>query len=163
VKAKRSAPPPALFDLAHHRKAILALAQDTKQDGHTLSVLREAEKDARRASLPLRNRERILLELWRWLLGYGERIVWPLAMALPLLFILGIAEVGWAKIWSKSWWGGFGSIARYESIMNFSLPGVDFLGLSGTGGVWGVLAKAVSVVFVASALSAAVRVVRRGE
>src|SRR5690606_28634132 len=66
-----------LLWLAHRRNRLLRLASDSQQDGHTLSILREAEKDARRASLPF-SRERVLLEVWNACLGYGERIGRPL-------------------------------------------------------------------------------------
>lgn len=100
VRRKKSEPAPAAFELAHRRKQLLALAIATQQDGHTLSVLREAEKDARRASLSWQSRERMLLELWRWLLGYGERIGYPLVVASGLLILLGIGHIGWSRFWS---------------------------------------------------------------
>lgn len=153
---------PALFDLAHKRKHLLHLATDTMQDGHTLSVLREAEKDARRASLPWQSRERVLLELWRRMLGYGERIGYPLLVGSTLILLLGITKIGWRRAFSADWWSGWSS-ARMNNIVSFALPGVDILGLNGVGGLLGVAAKAVSVVFIGSAIAIAVRVVRRGE
>lgn len=162
VRKASEQPDPALFELAHRRKQLLALAVDTQQDGHTLSVLREAEKDARRASLPTTSRERVLLELWRWLLGYGERIGYPLLIGTVLIFWLGVGYVGWDQFWSEQWWRGWG-VARVESVMNFALPGVGILGIDGIGGAWGISAKIVSVIFFASAVTAAVRVVKRGE
>lgn len=163
VSQRAADPDPAMFELAHRRKQLLALAVDTKQDGHTLSVLREAEKDARRASLSWRSRERVLLELWKWLLGYGERIGYPLWIGAGLLFVLGIGQVGWGHFWSRQWWAGWGHIDRFNELINFALPGIDAFGIDGVGGFWGVSAKVVSVLFVASAATAAIRVVKRGE
>jgi hypothetical protein len=143
VLSKASEPDPALFELAHRRKQLLRLAIDTQQDGHTLSVLREAEKDARRASLSWRSRERVLLEAWRRLLGYGERIVHPLAIGAGLIALLAIGHVGWGRFWSTEWWSGWAHIDRVNSVINFALPGIDAFGISGIGGFWGVTAKVV--------------------
>lgn len=156
-------PAPAQFELAHQRKRLVSLAVDTQQDGHTLSVLREAEKDARRAALPWNSRERLLLEAWRRLLGYGERIGYPLLIGAGLIFLLGIGQIGWSSFWSREWWSGWAHLSRVESVMNFALPGVDAFGVDGIGGFWGVSAKVVSVVFLASAITTAIRVVKRGE
>ena len=163
VRKAETEPEPALFELAHHRKQMLGLAVDSQQDGHTLSVLREAEKDARRATSSWRSRERMLLELWRRCLGYGERIGYPLALGSVLIFLLGIGQIGWAQFWSRGWWAGWSHIARINRLINFALPGIPGLGIDGIGGFWGVSAKIVSVVFFASAATAAIRVVKRGE
>ena len=57
---------------------LLEHAVTSSESGHVLSVLREAEKDSCRRPLPMRSRERLLLEMSRWMVGYGERIGWPL-------------------------------------------------------------------------------------
>ena len=149
--------------MTHYRKRLLALAKDTQQDGHTLSVLREAEKDARRAASPWHSRERILLTLWRRTLGYGERIGYPLLLGGLLIAFLGIGQAGWGRFSSTNWWSGWQHISRVDSVINFALPGIDAFGIDGIGGFWGVSAKIVSVLFFASAATAAIRVVKRGE
>lgn len=163
VHSKSFDPEPALFELAHHRKQLLNLGTQTQQDGHTLSVLREAEKDARRASLPWRSRERLLLEAWRRVLGYGERIGYPLCLGAIVIALLGVGHVGWSRFWSRDWWHGWRHLDRINQILNFALPGIDAFGIDGIGGFWGVSAKIMSVVFFASAATAAIRVVKRGE
>lgn len=162
VRLRSREPDPALFDLAHKRRRLLQLARETLQDGHTLSVLREAEKDARRASLPATSRERVLLELWRRLLGYGERIGYPLVVGSLVIAVLGLLRVGVERVFSRQWWQSW-DVDRVDRIVGFALPGVEILGLEGEGGLLGVAAKAVSVIFLGAAVTAAVRVAKRSE
>jgi hypothetical protein len=153
----------ALDRLVDQRAKLLRLAVDSQQSGHTLAVLREAERDARRRRLPKGSRERRLLTLSRWAVGYGERIGWPLAVGGAVISILAAVEVGWGRLSSSEFWAGFGDHHRYEEAIRFALPGLSFFDLDGTGGLWGTLAKFASVIFLASSAAAASRVLRRRE
>jgi hypothetical protein len=142
--------------LADKRRRLLTLAIETHQSGHVQSVLREAERDARRRSLPKLSRERFALELWRSVTGYGERIAWPLVTASLAIVPLGIGHVGWAHFSSRVWWGRWSHLtSRLESLINFALPGIDAIGLDGTTGIWGIAAKLCSVICLGAALNAA--------
>ena len=152
----------AIDRLADKRRHLLRLAESSAQSGHVLAVLREAEKDARRRCPGTGPRERYLLGMSRAFTGYGERIGWPLAVGAGLLVLLASCQVGWGRWSTMSWWRGFGDHHRYQRAIEFCLPGLNWLGGNGVPGLWGILAKIVSVVFVAGALSAAKRVLRRG-
>jgi hypothetical protein len=147
---------PSIQRLADKRRRLLTLAIETHQSGHVQSVLREAERDARRRSLPKLSRERVALELWRSVTGHGERIAWPLVTASVAIVPLGIGRVGWAHFSSRAWWGGWSHLtSRLESFVNFALPGIDAIGLDGTTGIWGIAAKLCSVICLGAALNAA--------
>jgi hypothetical protein len=114
------------------------------------------KRDARPRSLPKLSRERIALELWRSVTGYGERIAWPLVTASVAIVPLGIGHVGWAHFSRRAWWGGWSHLtSRLESLVNFALPGIDAIGLDGTTGIWGIAAKLCSVICLGAALNAA--------
>ncbi len=149
--------------LSNRRALLLEHAVASSESGHVLSVLQEAEKDSRRRLLPLRSRERLLLETSRWMVGYGERIGWPLGVDALLLAVLAGLDVGWSNLTSSDWWSGFAHVQRYESAFEFALPGIDVLGIEASEGLWGLLAKLVSVVFIATAVRAGFRVLRRHE
>ena len=153
----------AIDRLADKRRHLLRLAENSAQSGHVLAVLREAEKDARRRCPGTGPRERWLLWLSRTFIGYGERIGWPLGVGAGLLLLLASCQVGWGRWSTTSWWSGFGDHHRYQRAIEFCLPGLNWLGGNGIPGLWGILAKVVSVVFVAGSLSAARRVLRRGD
>jgi hypothetical protein len=153
----------AIDRLADKRRHLLRLAENSAQSGHVLAVLREAEKDARRRCPATGPRERWLLWLSRTFIGYGERIGWPLGVGAGLLLLLASCQVGWGRWSTTSWWSGFGDHHRYQRAIEFCLPGLNWLGGNGIPGLWGIFAKVVSVVFVAGSLSAARRVLRRGD
>lgn len=160
-QAEATTPILGRHQLSQRRSALLRLAIDTEQSGHVLSIIREAEKDARRRSLARRNRERLLLGASRWATGYGERILWPLVVGALLILPLAIAQVGWGTLTRRGWWTGFGHLGRYEHILGFVLPSWSALGLPPSGGLWGVLAKTTFGLFAFSALAAARKLVRR--
>ena len=97
----------------------------------------------------------------RRLLKYGESIGYPLVVAAGLLVVLGVLQVGWSNATSWAWFAGFGDHHRLEAILRFALPGLSSLGLQPLGGLWGSLAKIVSVIFIGSSVRAASRIVGR--
>ena len=89
----------------------------------------------------MRSRERLLLEMSRWMVGYGERIGWPLGVGALLLAILAGLHVGWSNLTISEWWSGFAHVHRYRSTLDSTLSGIDVLGIEASDGLWGRLGE----------------------
>jgi hypothetical protein len=137
------------------------LAVSSDQSGHVRSVIREVERDVRRRTLPLWNRERVLLAISRVATGYGQRIWRPLWVGLSIITVLLSLEIGSTRLSSKAWWEQTLTEERLMSLAEFTLPGLSLLGLESYPGLLGIIAKLVSVLTFAASIGAGRRLMSR--
>jgi hypothetical protein len=150
----------ALTRLRERRTRLVGLAVSRRQDGHTLSILREAEKDARTALSPKKSRERYVLLVSQLLTGHGERILRPFLIWVFVLFCLLVAQIGPGRFFSREPWIPWHLSRRVLLFFQFGFPGSSFLDVKSAGGLWGALAKLNSVVFLGAALNAMRKIAR---
>jgi hypothetical protein len=148
-----------LIRLRERRTRLLALAVAKRQDGHTLSLLREAEKQTRTA-LSGWTREGILLRMSQLFTGHGERVFRPLFFWVFISLGLICLQVGDGRffsstLWTDRWWQ-----ERMLYVLRFGFPGSSFLDVEPVGGLWGALAKLNSLLFLGAALNALRKVAR---
>jgi hypothetical protein len=120
--------------LRERRMKLLSIAVSRRQDGHTLSILREAEKDARTATSPKRSRERFLLRVSQALTGHGERILRPLWFWFVFLVVLVFLHVGSARFFSTALWTSRPYTERFLYVLRFGFPGSSFVDVKPVGG-----------------------------
>ncbi len=117
----------ALTRLRERRTRLLGLAVAKRQNGHTLSILREAEKEAQTAIFPKLSRERALLKISQKLTGHGERILRPLCFWLLLLGVLVCLHIGRARFFSIALWTSGAYKERILYVLRFGFPGSSFV------------------------------------